>query len=450
MDFYQKLYENVYFPFFEGFIKKRKTAKIFREACISEWLPQSELQAGQLKALNALASFALNECDYYAENITAQFPLDSLDRLSEFPILTKDTIKNNFDALIAKSHKTSLWKKSTGGSTGQPLHFGYTKESYEWRVAMSKRGYSWAGAAPGTKQAYIWGVQLGVASKKQQIKEKLHHFIDRQKYFNCFDFGQAEMSLCLNTLNSWRPDVLVGYTNPLYEFALYVESVGGPKFEPQSVLCAAEKVHPFQREVLERVFGCPVFNTYGSREFMLIASECEKHEGLHVSMENLIVEVVDDKGASVGPGEVGRILVTDLHNYGMPFIRYEIGDMARVSERQCSCGRGLLLLDDIVGRSLDVIRTPEGKAVPGEFFPHLLKDYPAISRFQVVQKELSAITIKYQVVDNLDSDTRQKIINEVENVVGSDTRIIFEQVNDIPLTKSGKYRVTISELGQDD
>ena len=167
-------------------------------------------------------------------------------------------------------------------------------------------------------------------------------------------------------------------------------------------------------------------------------------------MENLIVEVVDDKGAPVGPGEVGRILVTDLHNYGMPFIRYEIGDMARVSERQCSCGRGLLLLDDIVGRSLDVIRTPEGKAVPGEFFPHLMKDFPAISRFQVVQKELWAITIKYQVVANLDSDTRQKIINEVENVVGSDMRIIFEQVNDIPLTKSGKYRVTISELGQDD
>ena len=162
----------------------------------------------------------------------------------------------------------------------------------------------------------------------------------------------------------------------------------------QGVICAAEKVLPFQREVMERVFGCPVFNTYGSREFMLIASECEKHEGLHVNVENLIVEIVKEDGTYAREGETGRIIITDLHNYGMPFIRYEIGDLAVFTERRCSCGRGLPIIEDVVGRSLDMIKTPEGKIVPGEFFPHLMKEFKEILKFQVIQETLENLRIR--------------------------------------------------------
>lgn len=164
-------------------------------------------------------------------------------------------------------------------------------------------------------------------------------------------------------------------------------------------------------------------------------------------MENLIVEVVDDAGNPVKPGEVGRILVTDLHNFGMPFIRYEIGDLARLSDRQCSCGRGLMLLDDIVGRSLDVIRTPAGKIVPGEFFPHLIKDFHEIYRFQVVQKKIDLLHVKYQLNTPIQAAGLSRLLGEIRGVVGPEMQIDLIAVEDIPLTQSGKYRVTISELG---
>lgn len=444
---YKSFYQRFYFPFYEGLIKKRKTSLYIKQLEKSQWKSNEDLKSQQLIGLNALLQYAALHSKYFMECLKGVcLPLTSIEEIGLLPIMNKNIIRSNFDSIICEPYRSKLWKKSTGGSTGQPLHFGYTKESYEWRMALSRRGYAWGRAELGSKQAYIWGSQLGEVSKLKKVKSHIHHFIDRHKYYNCFNFGSMEMEETLSDLNRWQPDALVGYTNPLYEFALYVESVGGPRFNPQSILCAAEKVYPFQRELLQRVFNCPVYNTYGSREFMLIASECEKHEGLHVSMENLVVEVVDDYGMQVGPGEIGRVLVTDLHNYGMPFIRYEIGDLARVSERDCSCGRGLMLLDDVVGRSLDIIRTPGGKVVPGEFFPHLFKEYPQVSRFQVIQKKIDMITIKYVLSDPLPDEARKQFVAEVRKVVGPEMIINFDLVDKINLTSSGKYRITISDM----
>jgi len=291
---YQQLYENIYFPFFES-LKKRNTYALFKENQASQWLPDDKIIVKREQSLRLLLKHAVSTCDYYKKyaeisNLEGDFELTWL------PILKKDDIKQNYASLISSGYRNRIWTKSTGGSTGQPLQFAYTKESYEWRVAMSKRGYSWAGACPGSKQAYIWGVQLGHVGMLQKSKERLHHFIDRHMYFNCFDFGEPEMARCLAGLNSFKPECVIGYTNPLYNLALFIGNNSKIMFRPKGIICAAEKVHPHQREVLERVFGAKVFNTYGSREFMLIAAECEKHEGLHISAENLIVEIIKDDG----------------------------------------------------------------------------------------------------------------------------------------------------------
>lgn len=450
MNIYQKYYESMYFPFFETLLKKRNTAKIYFDSQRTQWLSDKQHNLNQIMALCGLLKHASQTCQYYS-NVFKGFGIDfneltSIDDLVKLPILTKDIVREHFNDVVSAEHKDTIWKKSTGGSTGQPFHFAYTKESYEWRVAMSKRGYYWAGATPGSKQAYIWGVQLGNVGRVKQMKEQLHHFIDRQYYFNCFDFDEEAMFKCLTELNRFKPAAIIGYTNPLYNLALFIGENSKIKFAPQGVICAAEKVHPYQREVIERVFGAKVFNTYGSREFMLIAAECEKHEGLHVSAENLIVEIIKDDGTPAKEGETGRIIVTDLHNYGMPFIRYEIGDLGVATSRTCSCGRGLPLIADVVGRSLDVIRTPEGKVVPGEFFPHLMKDFADIARFQVIQEKLGLLIIKLVPITDLSDITKKRIDSEVRNVVGSTMYIKYEIVSDIPLTATGKYRVTVSKL----
>lgn len=450
LNFYQKIYEKYYFRFFETKIKKRNTANLYNDSLSFQWKNGEYILFYQFMCLRELLKHAGIYCPYYADIFRTKsidfVNIQNIFELSSIPILTKDIIKSNFDNIISKKNIHSIWNKSTGGSTGQPLHFAYTKESYEWRVAMSKRGYAWAGALPGAKQAYIWGVQLGEIGPLQTIKERLHHCIDRHIYFNCFEFDEQAMANCLARLNRFKPASIVGYTNPLYNLALFIGDNSKIRFKPQGLICAAEKVHPYQREVIERVFGAKVFNTYGSREFMLIAAECEQHEGLHISADNLIVEIIKDDGTPAQEGETGRIIVTDLHNYGMPFIRYEIGDLGVATSRSCSCGRGLPLIADVVGRSLDVIRTPEGKIIPGEFFPHLMKDFADVTRFQVVQEKLDLLIVKIVPDGQLNATTKTIIEAEVRKKVGSTMVVQYEIVSEIPLTASGKYRVAISKI----
>src|SRR5436190_1770054 len=183
----------------------------------------------------------------------------------------------------------------------------------------------------------------------------------------------------------YRPDVIVAYTNPLYDFARMLAERGLSPRPPRSIVVGAEKLYPFQRQLIEKVFQAPVFETYGSREFMLLGAECDRHLGLHLTTENLVVEVLDDEGHPVPDGTEGNVVVTDLTNYGMPFIRYVNGDRAVAGWGNCSCGRDLPRLKQVSGRRLDIVRTPDGRHVPGELFPHLVKVFPQVRRFQVVQ-----------------------------------------------------------------
>jgi phenylacetate-CoA ligase len=449
MDIYQNFYEEYWFPFFEGIIKKRSTAQIYKSICNTENLSNYELIKIQTSSLKQLMRHAhqnspFHRCRFDRAGVDPD-AIISPDDLLLLPIMTRNDIRENYNQ-ISNDRKEPLWTKTTGGSTGEPLSFAYTKESYAWRVAASKRGYAWAGAKPGTKQALIWGAPLITLSKSQQLKQTLHHIIDRQSYFNCYYFDDASMFSCLEVLNKIRPDIIIGYTNPLFNFAKFVSANGGLKYRPKSIICAAEKLHNFQRLMLKDVFCCNVFNTYGSREFMLIASECDRHEGLHVSMENLIVEIIKEDGSKAKNGEMGKIIVTDLHNYGMPFIRYEIGDMGVATDKQCSCGRGLSLIDDIVGRSLDMIEVSGGKKLPGEFFVHLMLDYPEVLKFQVVQSESKDVTLKIVPSTFFEKDQIDSILNKIKEVSGSEINIGCQIVSDIPLTRSGKYRVVVSML----
>ena len=181
-------------------------------------------------------------------------------------------------------------------------------------------------------------------------------------------------------LKRYRPDVIVASQSP--EFARFRPGRPGPVFTPLDHH-RAEKLHPFQRTLIERVFQAPVFETYGSRD-ALIGAECERHAGLHLSQENLYVGIVDDDGQPTPAGEEGNVVITDLFNLGMPFIRYLNGDRAKAGWTLCA-GRGLPLLRQVVGRRLDTLRTPDGRSIPGELFPHLLKDFPLVRRFQVAQ-----------------------------------------------------------------
>jgi phenylacetate-CoA ligase len=254
-------------------------------------------------------------------------------------------------------------------------------------------------------------------------------------------------------LNESRPDAIVAYTNPLYEMARSLVARGVRVYSPQSIVVGAEKLHGFQREMIERAFGAPVFETYGSREFMLIGAECERHAGLHLTQENLRVEVLDDDGRPTAAGAEGNVVITDLYNYGMPFVRYANGDRAiagGAADERCACGRGLAMLRQVTGRRLDVLRTPDGRRIAGEFFPHLLKDFAAVARYQVVQERIDRVELRvvYGGAPMAPAE-RRHLEGQVRAALGPAVRFEVIEVAEIPLTAAGKLRVVVSHLPAD-
>ena len=203
-----------------------------------------------------------------------------------------------------------------------------------------------------------------------------------------------------------------------------------------------------QRTLFEEVFACPVFDVYVSRECGHLAGECEEHQGMHINADCLHLEFVDDDDQPVPPGEMGRILVTDFGNYGMPFIRYEIGDMGAADDRPCPCGRTLPLMKFAAGRESDFIKSPhDGSLISGATLCHyLLAEGPNVGQLQLVQEKPDELLVRI-CNDQAEEDRRafrirgHKVLNDIFH---HSMKIRCQQVPEIPAEKSGKYRFCIN------
>jgi phenylacetate-CoA ligase len=229
----------------------------------------------------------------------------------------------------------------------------------------------------------------------------------------------------------------------LYELSKYIIENNLYIIEPDTIITGAESLENYQRDVIEKAFNCKVTNTYGCREVMLIAAECNKHNGLHTNIDHLVVEIENKHLYQGGQGEV---ILTDLSNYAMPLIRYKNGDLATVDERACECGLSFPLLKEVNGRILDIIRLNGGKIIPGEFFPHMLKDIKGIEKYQVVQQKVNKLDIRLVVNSDYDAFSENYVKETISKSFDDDINVVFDYVDDIEKTESGKTRVTISNL----
>jgi phenylacetate-coenzyme A ligase PaaK-like adenylate-forming protein len=445
---FNRLYRHLLIPAYESQLKHRQTFRYLRDLEKSQWQSSAELRERQLTTLHNLLKHSAINCPYYKENWSRldlnPSRIGALDDFRRWPLVDRETIRLNRNEMRAKN-LNHLIAKATGGSSGVPLQFDLSRDSNDRRMAAWHRGYAWGGAELGTRQVYLWGVALGDRPWQARCKDYLYQeWLYRRRVLNTFDLNDRTMPEYLRRYNQYRPEVLVAYTNPLYAFARWLDERKMAPFSPRSIVLGAEKVHGFQRELIERVFRAPVFETYGSREFMLIGAECDRHEGLHLTMENLLVEIVDEDGHPTPDGEEGQVVVTDLYNYGMPFIRYLTGDRAVAGFSQCSCGRGLPLLRKVVGRQLDILTTPSGRQIPGEFFPHLIKDFAPVRRFQVVQTERDLIRLKIVVDEHWTAELRTHLERQILDQVDDSCRLVIEEVADIPLTAAGKLQVVVN------
>lgn len=445
----QTLFRHLLIPAFEGGIKRRNTFRYLRELQRTQWLDPQQIAQLQSAALANLLRHAHEHCSYYREawlSLGIQFQqVQTVDDLCRLPVIDRETIRAHRPAMRSEV-SGRLITKSTGGSSGVPLTFEIDRNSNDRRTAAWHRGYAWASAAPGTRQFYLWGTDLCERSARQRLKESLWNRLYRKTVCSSFGLTESSVRQIADQISRCRPHAIVAYVKPLYELARCLEAQSIQTFSPRTIVVGAEKLHPFERDTIERVFRTPVFETYGSREFMLIAAECEQHRGMHLTSEQLIVELLDENDRPVKAGEEGQVVVTDLFNYGMPFIRYRTGDLAIAEDRPCACGRGLPMLRRVIGRQLDIIRTVDGRLIPGEFFPHMLKDFAAVRQFQVVQRSIDHVCLRMVIEPSFDRAARETIERLIRQRLGTMTTFTIEHVDSIPLTPAGKRRVVVSEL----
>ncbi len=452
MSLYEPLFRHLLYPGYEA-LRGRRTMAWLREYEANQWLDPEQVERLQWRKLVALVQHCWDQVPFYRQRWEsigfAPGDLRTRADYAALPVLTKDDIRAGFDQLKARSHRQALLYKATGGSTGEPLRFGYTRESNDRRSAVMWRGYGWTGAPLGRRALFVWGGAVGQPARSARIKDRLYHAAFNRRMLNSFAMREDNLGEYADAIEAWRPQVLVGYVGPTVRLAQWLVDQGRPIRGVRSVLGAAEALYDFQRPVIEAAFpDAKAYNTYGCREFMLIACECGQRDGLHVNADHLVVELADARAQPDG-GRTGQLAITDLHNWGMPFIRYVNGDVATEAAdpwAPCACGRGLPRLRRIDGRRLDAIRTPDGRVLPGEFFPHMLKDVPGVRRFQVVQERLDALTVSVVATEAFAADQEAWVRHEIARVLGDAVAIELRRVDDIPLTASGKLRVTISRL----
>lgn len=435
---------------YEDGLHRRSVFRYWRELDASQWQPLDQLQASQFDRLRRfLLQVQVTSPWYGATWRVGGLDAHDLHQPADFhrwPVIDKEIIRTHRVAMRSTAPGVSLIAKATGGSSGVPMQFDLDTDSYEQRMAAWHRGYEWAGAGPGTRQWYLWGVAPSSSAAWRKRKARWYDRLYRRTTVSCFDLSEATMPSFLDSLMRTRPHAIVSYTNAIYTFARMLEAKGCTPPSPRSVVVGAEKLHNFQRATIERVFQAPVFETYGCREFMLIGAECEHHSGLHLTMENLYTELVDEEGAPVEPGVEGNVVVTDLTNLGMPFVRYATGDRAIASPIPCPCGRGLPLLKTVTGRRLDMLTTPDGRTLPGEFFPHILKELGSVQRYQVIQERADTIVVKL-VAPAWSAADEEWLRREISAVAGSAVRLELEMVDQIALTAAGKLLVVVNLVG---
>ena len=444
---YEILFRYVLFPAYESGLRRRKTLAYLREYERQQWLDPEQIDALQWQKLQRLLRHCWEHVPYYRQTwtalgITAAEDIRDRAHFARLPVLDKPTIRANFERLIADGHRSQLLYKTTGGSTGEPLKFGYTRESYERRVAVMWRGYGWAGARLGQRMLYLWGTPIGA----QKRKDRLYHGAFNRRMLNAFEMDRARMQEYADAIDRFRPKTIVSYVAPIVEMADWLTATGRRLHAPARILGAAEALHDGQRQRIEQAFGAPANNTYGCREFMLIAAECEHRDGLHVNADHLLAEL-DHEGEVAAAGGPRELVVTDLHNFGMPLLRYVNGDLATPGHGRCACGRGLPRMARVDGRKLDALRTRDGRFVPGEYIVYAFLGATGVRRYQVVQKQLDAFDILVVPDDGFDDSVIELVRRELLKVVGDSVALNFRLTDEIPLTPSGKQRVTVSDLG---
>jgi phenylacetate-coenzyme A ligase PaaK-like adenylate-forming protein len=447
MSIYTSLISGILFPFHER-IKKHDSVKVRKEMESSQWWSDKLLREFQFYRLGQLLKHAQAHVPYYRKlfSETGFKPenIRSISDLTQIPLLDKSIIRNNSEEIKSEIAR-DLDRFNTGGSSGEPLIFYIGKKRVSHDVAAKWRATRWWGVDIGDPEIVVWGspVELNVQDNIRIFRDQLF----RTKLLPAFEMSEQKLDSFLRQIRAMRPKMLFGYPSALSHIATHAEAKGQNMNDLgiQVAFVTSERLYDEQRLQINRTFGCPVANGYGSRDAGFISHECPQG-GMHITAEDIIVEIVNPNGKSLPPGESGEIVVTHLATEDFPFIRYRTGDIGILDTNICSCGRGLPMLKEIQGRSTDFLTAQDGTIMHGLALVYILRDLPQIRAFKIVQESLD-LTNVYIVPENAFSqEIREKIELGFKDRLGHEVRIIIHEVAEIPSEKSGKFRYVVSMI----
>lgn len=432
----------------------RKVLKRLRSLKHTQWLDPQALQALQQEKLQNVVEYAHRYVPYYRKVFErAGFhPADlreNPEALRKLPLLTKDTIRENFDQLLTTEprRRRTLTRVTTSGSTGQPLVFMQDIDFRDSVTADIQRHLGWAGWEMGQCHAYIWGANFEAAIQSS-LRTRLLDWVWNRFLTNAFLITEESLGAFTAQVRRQHPKILFGYASSLHRFAQYVREKGYTDITFNGVFSSAEVLLPSVRQLIKETFDCRVFDRYGSKELGGIACECEAHTGLHLSAENNYVEILRD-GRPAAPGEIGDVVVTNLNNLGMPFIRYHNGDAAAWYESEpCPCGRAAPMLKTVQGRIVDSFKTRDGRTAWAGFAGagYSALAHPSIKQFQVVQKSLDLMVVRLVRAENVPQSVLDTLTQTIHTAFGDNVQVRFEFPDEIPVLPSGKHRYAVSEV----
>lgn len=415
--------------------------------------PHDRLRAHQNKKLREIVRYSYHHAPFYHEKFSEAGikPGDvrTIEDLAKLPITRKDEAKKNLDRMVSKEYSIANLKiLRTSGSTGKPLYFYINGAEDEFRKARHLR----ANIACGQKLRDRWvtitsPIYFNQATRLQQILR-----IYAPMSVSVFDDVATQVSI----IQKLKPDILDGYSSSLLLLAKEVEKRGIDTIKPRLMISGADLVDSPSRQFVENVFNAPFYDQYGAAEFERLAWQCEEKREYHIDADSTIMQFVDENGEETAPGETGEIVCTSLFNRVMPFIRYALGDVGTASEEtDCPCGRIFPLMKLMEGRKDDVVVLPDGRAMSSFAFiaaMYQLSFYNGIDQFRIVQKNKSSFKFLIKTKDkSIDKILAEKEliehISKIFDIRSNEVNFEVEWVDDIPLDKSGKFRIVVSKFG---
>jgi phenylacetate-CoA ligase len=415
----------------------------------SQWLDSDQMRRFVDQKFIEIINHAVNSVPFY-KKLVSQGKLDpkkikGINDLKRFPIITKEEIRETpEDFLSSEIPKNQLIVVNTSGTTGKTLKIYIDKNSRRYAYAFFSRLKMWAGIDNNKKNITFAG-RIFIKPDQKEPPFYRKNYIMNNYLFSSYHICNATIGHYVQAIKEINPHFIDSYPSSLYTIAKYMKDNQINGVTPKAIITSSETLFNHQREVIENVFGCKVFDQYGSAEQVAFVSQCEYGE-YHIHPEFGTIEFLNNQWEPAKPGEDANIICTGFTNKAMPLFRYEIGDTGIFADRKCRCGRNFPIIEKIVGRTDDVIIGKGGKRL--ERLDPVFKGLTSIKEAQIIQEKIDYIILKIVPGNSYQQSDSDIIVKELKKRISHDLVVDVNIVDEIERTQAGKFRAVISKVNQ--